>query len=174
MFIFAISWTAVGRLLPFRKRTSWLSFSTPAARWSLTLRRRHRRDYFETLIGLWCISLYFARFCFARSTTLTDIREASLWQRNRRMVQIGCHEWTSFERFFADLFLEFVWIATLNQSVNETGVRRTLKKLTVPLADWAFEVAWCSFLPVVSSFWLNVVGSRTFVTIYILTNILGK
>lgn len=39
MFIFAISWTAVGRLLPFRKRISWLSFSTPAARWSLTLRR---------------------------------------------------------------------------------------------------------------------------------------
>lgn len=39
MFIFAISWTAVGRLLPFRKRISRLSFSTPAARWSLTLRR---------------------------------------------------------------------------------------------------------------------------------------
>lgn len=133
MFIFAISWTAVGRLLPFRKRTSWLSFSTPAARWSLTLRRRHRRDYFETLIGLWCISLFSARFCFARSTTLTDIREASLWQRNRTMVQIGCHESTSFERFF---FCRFVSRVRLNRDLKSIG-KWDGSTTTIKETDWS-------------------------------------
>lgn len=76
MFIFAISSSAVGRRTPFRKVTSRVSFSIPAARWSFGLGRRHRH---ASPIGTHGFSSH-CRFRFARRSTLTW---AKRWRRNR-------------------------------------------------------------------------------------------
>jgi len=93
MFIFAISSSAVGRRTPFRKVTSRVSFSIPAARWSFGLGRRHRH---ASPIGIHGFPSH-CRFHFARWSTLTWTKR---WPRNRELL-FPCNNHTRYIFFYA-------------------------------------------------------------------------